>query len=58
MFQMYPEALETEVERRREIALAMMRAARGTSIAARRVSGVNRVRHVVLALAAAFATVA
>jgi hypothetical protein len=58
MFQMDPEALETEVSRRREIALATMRAARGTSIVARRVSGVNRVRHVVVALAAAFAAVA
>jgi hypothetical protein len=55
MFQMYPGALETEIQRRRELALATMRAAHGTSVVDRRVSGVNRVRHVVVTLATAFA---
>jgi hypothetical protein len=55
MFQMYPGALEAESRRRRELALATMRAAHGTSIVDRRVSGVNRVRHVVVALATALA---
>jgi hypothetical protein len=54
MFQMYPGALESEVARRRELALATMRAAHGTPFAGRRVTGVNRVRHVVFALATAF----
>ena len=58
MFQMYPEAIETEVARRREVALATMRAAHGTSLVDRRVAGIDRVRHVVIALAAAFAGVA
>jgi len=58
MFQMYPGALEIEVQRRRELALATMRAAHGTSVTSRRVSGVNRVRHVVVTLAAAVAAVA
>ena len=58
MFQMYPGALEVDAERRRELALATMRAAHGTSVLDRRVSGVNRVRHVVVALATAFAVLA
>ena len=44
MFQMYPGALETESRRRRELALATMRAVH-----------VNRVRHVIMALATALA---
>ena len=55
MFQMYPGALETESRRRRELALATMRAVHGTSIVGRRVLDVNRVRHVVVALATALA---
>ena len=55
MFQMYPGALETESRRRRELALATMRAVHGTSIVGRRVVDVNRVRHVIMALAAALA---
>jgi hypothetical protein len=51
MFQMYPGALDTEIQRRRELALATMRAAHGTSIGDRRISGMNRVRHVVVTLA-------
>jgi hypothetical protein len=55
MFQMYPGALETDVQRRRELAFATMRAAHGTVRAQGRVSGVARVRHVVMALATAAA---
>jgi hypothetical protein len=58
MFQMYPEALETDADRRRELALATMRAAHGTPFMGRRVSGVNRIRHVVVALSTAFAVLA
>ena len=58
MFQMYPGALETEAARRREVALATMLAAHGRSIVTRRVADVNRVRHVVVALATALAAVA
>ena len=52
MFQMNPGALDSEVQRRREVAFATMRAAHGTPAADRRVSGVSRIRHVVVALAA------
>jgi hypothetical protein len=55
VFQMYPEALETEVRRRRELAFATMRAAHGTTRDQWRVSGVARVRHVAFALATAAA---
>jgi hypothetical protein len=56
MFQMYPGALESEVQRRRELAFATMRAAHGTTRETWRVSGVARVRHVVVALAVAAAS--
>jgi len=58
MFQMYPGALEIDAQRRRELALATMRAAHGTTVTGRRVSGVNRVRHVVFALATAVSALA
>ncbi|HEY4190143.1 MAG TPA: hypothetical protein VGM28_06965 [Candidatus Limnocylindrales bacterium] len=58
MFQMYPGALDTEVQRRREVALATMRAANGRSVVARRVADVNRVRHVVITMAMALAAAA
>ena len=58
MFQMYPGALEIDAQRRRELALATMRAAHGTSVVGRRAIGVNRVRHVVYALTTAFAALA
>ena len=58
MFQLYPGALETESRRRRELALATMRAVHGTSIVGRRVLDVNRVRHVVVALATALTAAA
>ena len=51
MFQMNPGALESEVQRRRELAFATMRAAHGTQSGDRRISGVVRIRHVVVALA-------
>jgi hypothetical protein len=53
MFQMDPAALEGEVQRRRELAFSTMRAAHGTTFVERRVAGVTRVRHVIVALAAA-----
>jgi hypothetical protein len=52
MFQMNPGALESEAQRRRELAFATMRAVHGTSGSDRRVTGVTRIRHVVVALAA------
>jgi len=55
MFQMYPEALDTESRRRRELAFATMRAAHGRLSDNRRVTGVARIRHVVVALASAAA---
>jgi hypothetical protein len=58
MFQMNPGALDSEVQRRRELAFATMRAAHGTSAVDRRIAGVARIRHVVVALAAAAAQLA
>jgi hypothetical protein len=55
MFQMNPGALDSEVQRRRELAFATMRAVHGTPSIDRRVSGTLRIRHVVVALAAAAA---
>jgi len=52
MFQMYPGALEGEIRRRRELAFSTMRAAHGNRFVDRRVAGVARVRHVIVALAA------
>jgi hypothetical protein len=46
MFQMYPGALEAEMERRFELASATMRAVHGTT-GQRRVAGVARFRHAV-----------
>jgi hypothetical protein len=53
MFEMYPMNLDMEVARRREVIRASMRASRGGQLASGRVAGVQRVRHVVLALASA-----
>jgi hypothetical protein len=44
MFQMYPGALEAEMERRFELASATMRAVHGTT-GRGRVAGVTRFRH-------------
>ena len=49
MFQMYPGALDAEMERRHELAAATMHAAHGTS-APGRVLGVVRFRHAVATL--------
>ena len=51
MFQMNPGALDSEAQRRRELAFATMRAAHRTPTD-RRISGIQRIRHVVVALAA------
>ena len=58
MFQMNPGALDSEVRRRRELAFATMRAAHGASSVDRRVVGVARIRHVVVALATVAAQLA
>jgi hypothetical protein len=58
MFQMNPGALDSEVQRRRELAFATMRAAHGTPAPDRRITGVVRIRHVVVALAAVAAHLA
>jgi hypothetical protein len=49
MFQMYPGALDAEIERRHELAAAAMHAVHGTTMN-RRVAGVARFRHAVAAL--------
>jgi hypothetical protein len=53
MFEMYPGALEMEVQRRREILLGTMRAARGSRRVDRRVPGTLRFRHVLALIATA-----
>ena len=53
MFDMFETALDMEVERRREVLLATMRAARGGKAAGRQVPGVARARIVWAALATA-----
>jgi len=58
MFQMNPGALDSEVQRRRELAFATMRAAHHTPTPDRRITGVARIRHVVVALATAAAQLA
>lgn len=58
MFQMYPGALETDSQRRRELALATMRAVHGTATVGRRVLDVSLIRHVVVALATSLAAAA
>jgi hypothetical protein len=51
MLDMFETALDMEVERRREVLLATMRAARGVKPAGRHMSGVARVRNVWAAIA-------
>ena len=53
MLDMYETALDMEVERRREVLLATMRAARGGKPAGRHVPGVARARNVWAAIATA-----
>jgi hypothetical protein len=52
MFQMYPGALDGEMQRKRELALSTMRVARGVPARPGRVAGVAHFRHVVAALIA------
>jgi hypothetical protein len=52
MFEMFDTALDMEVERRREVLLATMRAARGDKPASRHLPGVGRARVVWAAIAA------
>ena len=49
MFQMYPGALDAEMQRRHELATAAMHAVRGMTMD-RRVAGVARFRHAVAML--------
>ena len=49
MFQMYPGALDAEMDRRHELAAAAMHAVHGTT-GNRRVAGVTRFRHAVATL--------
>ena len=51
MFQTYETALETAVERRREVLADSMRAARGIAPATGRVAGTLRFRHILAVLA-------
>jgi hypothetical protein len=53
MFQMYPGALDGEMQRRRELAFSTMHGARGVAARRQRVAGVTQFRHVIAALAAA-----
>ena len=53
MLDMFDTALDMEVERRREVLLATMRAARGVKTDGRQVPGVARARTVWAALATA-----
>jgi hypothetical protein len=55
MLEMFETALDMEVDRRREVLLASMRAARGDKPANRQVPGVARVRTVWAAIATAHA---
>ena len=52
MFEMFETALDMEVERRREILLATMRAARGDKRASRQAPAVTRARTLRAAIAA------
>ena len=45
MLEMFETALDMEVERRREVLLATMRASRGAKTAGRQVPGISRARH-------------
>ena len=53
MLEMYETALDMEVDRRREVLLATMRAARGVKPAGRQLPGVARARTVWAAIATA-----
>jgi hypothetical protein len=53
MFEMFETALDMEVERRREVLLATMRAARGPRSGGRQVPGIAKARHVWVVIATA-----
>jgi hypothetical protein len=53
MFELYPGALEMEVQRRREVLAGTMRSARGIRVVERRVPGIVKFRHVMAAIAGA-----
>jgi hypothetical protein len=50
MLQLYPGALEAEMDRRHELAMATMRAAHGVAAILERGPDLVRIRHVVVAL--------
>jgi len=50
MFQLYPGALEAELDRRHELAVATMQAAHGVVAIRERVPDLVRMRHVVVTL--------
>jgi hypothetical protein len=50
MFQLYPGALDAEVDRRYELAKATMQAAHGVAVLRARVPDLVRIRHVVFML--------
>ena len=49
MFQLYPGALDAELERRHELALTTMQAAHGVAVLRERVPDLVPMRHVVVA---------
>jgi hypothetical protein len=53
MFELYPQTLEAEVARRREVISGTMRAARKSQRVETRVPGTVRIRHAVATLATA-----
>jgi hypothetical protein len=57
MFQMYPGALDAEIDRRRELALTSMQAAHGVAAHRERIPDVAPIRHVVVMLTALIASV-
>ncbi len=50
MFQLYPGALDAELDRRHELAMATMQAAHGVAVLRERVPDLVGVRHVVVTL--------
>ena len=50
MFQLYPGALEAEIDRRHELALATMHAAHGVATLRERIPDLAPMRHVVVML--------
>ena len=50
MFQLYPGALDAELDRRHELALATMQAAHGVATLRERVPDLGPIRHVVVIL--------